>query len=56
VVYRIPDSGRLEVFGETGAPTVIQGTRLGPDLSRSLFRREQRICKLIVDVPEAALR
>jgi hypothetical protein len=50
------DSGCLQVFGEEGAPTVIQGTRLGPELSQSLFRREQRIRKLVVDVPEATLR
>jgi hypothetical protein len=56
VIYRMADSGRLQVFGEEGAPTVIQGTRLGPELSQSLFRREQRIRKLVVDVPEATLR
>jgi hypothetical protein len=46
----------LQVFGEEGAPTVIHGTRLGLALSQSLFRREQRIRKLVVDVPEATLR
>jgi hypothetical protein len=56
VIYRMADSGRLQVFGEEGAPTVIHGTRLGPALSQSLFRREQRIRKLVVDVPEATLR
>jgi hypothetical protein len=56
VVYRMAQSGRLQVFGEDGAPSVIRGTRLGPELSRSLFRREQRIKKLVVDVPEARLR
>ena len=55
VIYRLADSARLEVFGE-GSPTVIHGTRLGTELSQSLFRREQRITKLVVDVPEAALR
>jgi len=56
VIYRIADSGRLHVIGGAGPATVIPSTRLGPDLSRSLFRRERRIRKLIVDVPEAALR
>jgi len=44
------------VIGGAGPATVVPSTRLGPDLSRSLFRRERRIRKLIVDVPEAALR
>jgi hypothetical protein len=56
VIYRMADSGCLQVFGEEGAPTVIHGTRLGLELSQSLFRREQRIRKLVVDVPEATLR
>jgi len=56
VIYRIAESGCLQVFGEEGAPTVIHGTRLGLELSQSLFRREQRIRKLVVDVPEATLR
>jgi hypothetical protein len=56
VIYRMADSGCLQVFGEKGAPTVIQGTCLGLELSRSLFSREQRILKLVVDVPEAKLR
>jgi hypothetical protein len=55
VIYRIADSACLQVFGKEGSPTVIQGTRLGPALSQSLFRREQRIRKLVVDLPEATL-
>ncbi len=55
VVYRVADSACLQVFGEEDAPTVIRGPRLGREFSRSLFRREQRIRKLVVDVPEAAL-
>jgi hypothetical protein len=56
VIYRIADSGCVHVFGDEGTPTVIHGTRLGPELSQSLFRREQRIRKLVVDVPETSLR
>jgi hypothetical protein len=56
VIYRMADSARLNVYGEQGDPTIIQGTHLGPELSQSLFRREQRIRKLVVDVPEATLR
>jgi hypothetical protein len=55
VIYRMADSACLQVFGEEDAPTVIHGTRLGPELSRSLFRRERRIRKLVVDLPETTL-
>jgi hypothetical protein len=55
VVYRLADSARLQVFGDKGPPTVIPGTRLGPALSQSLFGREQRITKLVVDVPAQTL-
>ena len=54
VVYRIAESGCLQVFGVEGSPTVIPGTRLGRTDSQSLFRREQRIKKLVVDVPEVS--
>jgi hypothetical protein len=56
VIYRIAESGCLQVFGAEGAPTVIHGTCLGPEHSQSLFRREQRIRKLVVDVPASTLR
>ena len=56
VVYRIADSARVHVFDDEGVPTVIQGTRLGTTLSQSLFRREQRIRKLVVDIPVGMLR
>ena len=56
VIYRLADAARLQVFGEENEPTVIHGTRLGPELSRSLFGREGRIRRLVVDLPEASLR
>ena len=55
VIYRLAGSSRLQVFAKEGAPTVIHGNRLGLALSQLLFRREQRIRKLVVDVPEATL-
>ena len=54
IIYRIAESACLQVFGEEGAPTVVHGTRLGTELSQSLFRREQRIRKLVVDLPRVA--
>ena len=56
VLYRLGDSYRVHVFGEGDAPTVIEGNRLGPERSDSIFRRERRIRKLVVDLPEATLR
>ncbi|MBD3869179.1 MAG: hypothetical protein IFK94_13740 [Acidobacteria bacterium] len=56
VIYRMAESAGLQVFGAEGAPTVIDDNRLGPELSQSLFRREPCIRKLVVDLPEAALR
>jgi hypothetical protein len=56
VIYRIADSAGVRVFGEEGAPTVLRGNRLGVELSQSLFGRERRIRKLVVDLPEGTLR
>ena len=56
IVYRLAESARLQVLDPDGSPTVIPGTRLGPELSESLFGREPRIAKLVVDVPAASLR
>jgi hypothetical protein len=56
VIYRVADSACLHMFGENGTPAVIRGTRLGADASRSLYRRDHRVTKLVVDVAEAALR
>jgi hypothetical protein len=50
------DSARIQVYAGKGAPTVIQGSHLGLELSQSLFKRSKRIRKLLVDVPEATLR
>ena len=55
VIYRLAGSTRLQIVYEDGAPTVLEGGSLGSELSRSLFMREHRIRKLVVDVPEAAL-
>ncbi len=56
VLYRLSSASRLQVFTEDGASTVLDGARLGKDMSRSLFRREPGIRKLVVDIDEASLR
>ena len=55
VIYRVADSGRIELHGDDGAITAVQGRRLGPELSQSVFRRDGRVRKLIVDIPSATL-
>jgi hypothetical protein len=56
VVYRLAERRSITVFEDDGEPLVIEGGRLGRALSESLFRREKRIRKIVVDVPEGMLR
>jgi hypothetical protein len=56
VIYRLAGAPSIAVFEEEGEPLVIEGGWLGPDLSESLFRREKRIRKLVVDIPAGMLR
>jgi len=56
VIYRLAGAHSIAVFEDEGEPLVIEGGRLGPALSESLFRREKRIRKLVVDIPDAMLR
>ena len=46
----------IEVYPRGGGPIEIPGGRLGLELSQSLFRREGRIRKIVVDIPEDMLR
>jgi hypothetical protein len=56
VIYRLADAPSIAVFEDEGEPLVIEGGRLGPALSGSLFRREKRVRKIVVDIPEGVLR
>jgi hypothetical protein len=56
VFYRLAPSRSIRVFEGDDDPIVIEGGRLGRALSKSLFRREKRIDKIVVDVPGAMLR
>jgi hypothetical protein len=56
VVYRLADARRVHVVGADGVTTVVEGTRLGPELSQSLFQREPHIRKVLVDLPEAVFQ
>ncbi len=52
VIYRLAAAGCLRVLLEDGKSRTIPGTRLGPELSRSLFLRDKSIRKIVVDIPD----
>jgi len=56
VIYRLAEAQSVRVFEDDGDPLMIEGGRLGRALSESLFRREKRVRKIVVDIPEAMLR
>jgi hypothetical protein len=56
VIYRLADAARVRVYDERGEDRRIDGAGLDRELTRSLFRREGRIHKLVVDLPERLLR
>jgi hypothetical protein len=51
VVYRLADAYAIRVETKDGEVHAIEGNRLGPDWSRSLFRRDDRLRTIRVDVP-----
>ncbi len=55
VVFHLAESSVIYVYTDDGKPEVIPGTNLGKTWSRSLFEREKRIKKILVDVPKSAL-
>jgi hypothetical protein len=56
VIYRLAESHQVQVFGRDGELEVVAGNRLGRATSESLFRRDGRIRKLVVDIPRERLR
>ena len=56
IIYRIAESAQIEIFADEESHSIIPGSRLGAELSRSLFERERKISKLIVDIPRERLR
>jgi hypothetical protein len=56
VIYRCARELAITVYEDSGGQVVIPGGRLGRDFSQSLFRREGRIRKIVVDIPEDMLR
>ena len=56
VVYRLSCDAQITVFADDSRPEVIHGSKLSTAWSQSLFERENRISKIIVDVRRASLR
>jgi hypothetical protein len=56
VIYRLAESAAIEVDAGDEGVFSISGNRLGADWSAALFRRENRISQLLVDLPQTELR
>ena len=56
VIYRRADTSSIRVYSDVADPEVIEGNNVGQDWSQSLFLRDQKIKKIIVDIPLTALR
>mgnify|MGYP000414543975 FL=1 len=56
VIYRQAEAPSITVHEQDGNRVEIEGGRLGRALSESLFRREKRIRKIVVGIPEGMLR
>ena len=52
VTFRMAEVGVIYVYTESQRPEVIPGANLGKAWSRSLFKREKRIQKILVDIPK----
>ena len=56
VIYRLAESSGIQLFTDRETPEQVSGNQLDASWSRSLFRREKRVRKVIVDLPESMLR
>jgi len=56
VIYRLAESAGVQVYYDQAKPEFIPGNRLGASLSKTVFRREKRVIKMVVDVPANTLR
>ncbi len=56
VIYRLAEISSIQVHLDKNEIEVIEGNKLGVVWSQSLFKREKRVLKLIVDLPAARLR
>ncbi|MDH4021085.1 MAG: hypothetical protein OEU84_15950 [Xanthomonadales bacterium] len=56
VIYRLAENCSIQVFTDQADPEYMQGSCLGSTWSQSLFQRDKRVQKLIVEIPAEKLR
>lgn len=56
VIYRMATEPRIKVFTDDGDEHLLQSNSLDRSWSQTVFRRDKQIRKIIVDLPESALR
>lgn len=56
IIYRLAEESSIQVYSDSETPTLIPQNRLGATLSQSLFKREKRVKKVIVNLPTGKLR
>lgn len=56
VIYRLAENCSIQVFTDQADPEYMKGSCLGSTWSQSLFRRDKRVQKLIVEIPAEKLR
>ena len=56
VTYRLAREPAITVFNDNGGRDIISGKRLDRARSQSIFQRDGRVQKIVVDIPEGVLR
>jgi len=56
IIYRLAADSSIQVYSDRETPELIPGNQLGTAWSQSVFRREKRVRKVVVDLPASKLR
>ena len=56
VIYQLAGNDSIQVYSDQSDPEFIQGNKLSHAWSQSLFQREKRVRKLVVNLPKNRLR
>ena len=56
VIYRLSEESSIEVYSDRETPTLVSGNKLSAELSQSLFKREERVKKVVVNLTKGKLR
>jgi hypothetical protein len=56
VIYRLSEESSIEVYSDRETPTLVSGNKLSAELSQSLFKREKRVKKVVVNLTKGTLR